>query len=212
MPNNEPVIIFDFGNIIFDLDYDACFSNFATIFKEDWGGGNIPVQIQNVMERLEKGEISEEAFIWSFQQYNKTVNPRDIVDAWNSLLLQIPASRFEFLDQMNSNYRFALLSNINAIHEKYIHNYLKEEYGIIDFETRYFNKTYYSHHIKMRKPDEEIYQYVACDLDVMPSQILFIDDLPENVEAAKSCGWNAVVHNPKERIEEKFKHYLQTVM
>lgn len=42
------------------------------------------------------------------------------------------------------------------------------------------------------KPDPHIYVAAERDLGVEPARILFVDDLPANVEGALACGWQAV--------------------
>jgi len=42
------------------------------------------------------------------------------------------------------------------------------------------------------KPDPRIYAAAGRDLGVEPARILFVDDLPANVEGALRCGWQAV--------------------
>ncbi len=42
------------------------------------------------------------------------------------------------------------------------------------------------------KPDPRIYAAAERDLGVEPVRILFVDDLPANVEGALRCGWQAV--------------------
>ena len=43
----------------------------------------------------------------------------------------------------------------------------------------------------MIKPDPEIYDFVIKDFEISPSEILFFDDNPECVEAAKEAGMSA---------------------
>ncbi len=42
------------------------------------------------------------------------------------------------------------------------------------------------------KPDPRIFAAAEHDLGVEPARILFVDDLPANVEGARACGWQAV--------------------
>ena len=44
----------------------------------------------------------------------------------------------------------------------------------------------------MKKPDLEIYETVADRLQAQPQQCLFIDDMLENVEAAKQVGFDCL--------------------
>lgn len=48
-----------------------------------------------------------------------------------------------------------------------------------------------SHDLKLAKPDNRIYTAAERELGVSGHQIVFFDDLHENVEAARSCGWRA---------------------
>ena len=48
----------------------------------------------------------------------------------------------------------------------------------------------------VRKPQEEIYARTAQRLNVLPGQAVFVDDVLENVEAARACGWLAIHFQP----------------
>lgn len=53
-----------------------------------------------------------------------------------------------------------------------------------------------SHLLKMVKPDLEIYHHAAERLGVHPDEILFFDDLPENIEGARAAGFHAELIDP----------------
>ncbi len=201
-------IIFDFGNVLFDLDFEGCYQNFKQLLGIQWEGDNIPSSIQSANERLERGEINEETFIWQFQQINDQANPLDILKAWNSLLIKFPEERFDLLKTLRKDYQIVLLSNINSIHESYIHKYFKATYELDDFEERYFDFVFYSHHIGMRKPEERIYEYVTNQIGANKEEILFIDDNKDNIVAAKKYGWQAALHDPTSDIVFNVYKYL----
>ncbi len=46
--------------------------------------------------------------------------------------------------------------------------------------------------IGLMKPDPRIFQYALEQLDLAASEAVFVDDVPENVEAARSLGMQAV--------------------
>ncbi len=52
----------------------------------------------------------------------------------------------------------------------------------------------YSHEVGLAKPDPAIYELTARRLGVRPAEIAFLDDHPQNVEAARAAGWHAVLH------------------
>ena len=45
----------------------------------------------------------------------------------------------------------------------------------------------------LAKPDPKIYARLCEKFDLVPEECFFIDDMPENVKAAKECGMEAIV-------------------
>ena len=79
---------------------------------------------------------------------------------------------------------FFLLSNTNEIHLQYINEYTFNHFGIRDISTL-FEKTYYSHLIKLRKPNSEIFEFILNDKKILPEETLFIDDTYQHIITAK---------------------------
>lgn len=52
----------------------------------------------------------------------------------------------------------------------------------------------YSHEVGLMKPDPAAYALTESRLDVRPEEVLFLDDVAANVEAARTAGWHAVLH------------------
>lgn len=52
-----------------------------------------------------------------------------------------------------------------------------------------FDQSYISGHLGCIKPDGEIYQHLEVGSGLPPETLLFADDRPENIEAAKARGW-----------------------
>ena len=52
----------------------------------------------------------------------------------------------------------------------------------------YVDAAIYSAEVKLAKPDARIYQLALERLGVEPEEAVFVDDLPENVEAARALG------------------------
>jgi HAD superfamily hydrolase (TIGR01509 family) len=50
-----------------------------------------------------------------------------------------------------------------------------------------------SHQMRLAKPDPAMHRAAEESLGVRSSAILFFDDLRENVDAARACGWEAVL-------------------
>ncbi|RWX76686.1 HAD family hydrolase [Neorhizobium lilium] len=66
--------------------------------------------------------------------------------------------------------------------------YLMNEMGL----GRHFDGIFYSADLGHRKPTHDFYRLATDSAGVSPSEIAFLDDMLENVEAAREFGWNAV--------------------
>ncbi len=58
-----------------------------------------------------------------------------------------------------------------------------------------FDHCIWSHSLKLAKPEAAIYHRAAEGLHTDPSEILFIDDKPENIEAAEAVGMQAIQYH-----------------
>lgn len=190
-------LIFDFGNVLFDLELGRISSGLAALYGEQSAAARERLQRDRIFELLETGGISADEFVGALcHAVHPPLRPEQALEVWNSIFLRMPRERFEMLLRLRQRYPVFLLSNINEIHERWIADYMRREHGITDFEARFFDGVYYSHLVRLRKPDREIYEYVLADAELKPHETLFVDDLPENVEAARSVGIHAVVHTP----------------
>ena len=43
--------------------------------------------------------------------------------------------------------------------------------------------------IQLTKPDAAIYQHLTTRFSLEPRECVFVDDMPENIDAARNCGW-----------------------
>ena len=57
-----------------------------------------------------------------------------------------------------------------------------------------FTHATWSHRLKMRKPEPEIYAAAAQGLGVEPGEVLFIDDREDNIAGARAAGMRGVVY------------------
>lgn len=77
-----------------------------------------------------------------------------------------------------------------------------------------FDHHTWSHNLKIAKPEPEIYRYAAEGLKTEPAAILFVDDKPENIEAAHSAGMQALQYQDHESFRQnisrpEYKHLIE---
>lgn len=203
-------IVFDFGGVLLNLDMQRTFDELSKVMQVDIKGAYEDGEFYDHYLKYEQGRMNDETLLWNIQHLAKTdPSPRDIVNAWNAMLLGWNPARLDMLLELRKKYNVLLLSNTNNMHISWVLRDLKRTYGIVDFESTYFDKVYYSHKIHLRKPNQEIYEYVSRDAALDPKTTLFIDDSPVNIDAAQVHGWYGQVHNPKNDIIDCIDKYLQ---
>jgi putative hydrolase of the HAD superfamily len=62
-----------------------------------------------------------------------------------------------------------------------------------------FDYIFFSAEIHLMKPDPQIYQYATKAMKVLPKETIFVDDQPENVEAADRFGIHAICFQNSEQ-------------
>jgi len=194
-------IVFDFGGVLLDIDYQRTYDALSRLLNLSFEPDLLPDDVKKVLIDYETGHLQTESFIWNIQRWNKSNNtplPDEIISAWNAMLIGWNPDKFAFLMALKEKYSLYLLSNTNELHLNWVYNNLRDNHNIIDFDYRFFTKTYYSHQIGMRKPNEDIFNFVIQDKKLNPSEILFIDDIEANVEGGKSAGWQTYHHDPTE--------------
>ena len=194
-------IIFDFGNVLLNIDPSLSAKAFTELgIKEgvDFWGSPRSFELRI---GLEKGTISPEDFRkGAMEMLVEGVTSQHVDEAWNALLLDLPGQRVEMLKRLKSHYRLFLLSNSNQIHyEEYMPGF-EEKFGFPMGDL--FEKLWFSHQLKMIKPDIEIYKHVLKDAGLNPAETLFIDDTLVNVEVARSLGIKAWHLEPEMEISE----------
>ena len=111
---------------------------------------------------------------------------RHVVALSNAYLIAPFSGVRELIDEINScDIRTACLSNTNASHWSMMTDASHRAGLPLDRLTYRFA----SHLIRARKPDDAIYAHVERETKLRPEQILFFDDLAENVDAASRRGW-----------------------
>ena len=180
-------IIFDLGGVILNIDFKRTEAAFRLLGWDQFLNHINQFHITHLFEQYETGQIDDAAFVGGIQQLiGKPVEEDKIIAAWNALLVGFPAERIALLRQLKGKYRTFLLSNTNAIHHDEFQKRLFSEQGV--YLEDLFEKTYYSHIAKLRKPDAPIFERVLNENKLIPEETLFIDDTALNFPEAEKLG------------------------
>lgn len=191
-------IIFDFGNVLFDLDLSATDRTLQQLLGDQYPTAKANLLADDVFRLYEVGGLSTDEFVDALcRAAEPPLSPEQVVAAWNAIFIGMPRERFDLLLALRQRYSVFLLSNINDLHANWIDGYMAREHGLSDFQSRYFDAVYYSHLVRLRKPDRDIYEYVLADAELLPGETVFIDDLEPNVAAAQAVGIRGILKTPE---------------
>lgn len=195
-------IIFDFGGVLFEIDYDLPaqafddlgFTGFRDLYTQ---------AAQNPMfDLLETGKVANDAFLDFLHQHVPHATREQVIHAWNVILLRILPQEVEFVHALRkSGTRTFLLSNTNAIHVAEFEQMITNTMDVRVFREA-FEKIYYSNAIGLKKPHPETFLEVCAWNGLNPSETLFIDDSKQHVEGALRAGLHAYHLQPGERVSE----------
>lgn len=205
-------ILFDLGHVLLDLDFERAENQFKALLQETFEDVYHGLHEQGHFLHYELGLFDEQEFTGKIKQAaKKNISETAILDAWNSMLVEIPSQRIKMLRELKNKFNVFLLSNTNATHIHWLDGHLQQAHqlDIHYFETVLFQKAYYSHQLKARKPDIEIYEMVLQDAKLKPEETLFIDDREDNIEGARSVGIQGHHHQIEEEIAETISKIIK---
>lgn len=178
--------IFDFGNVIcsFDPRYFLLRAQQYSSLPPESLLASLP-QAHGIMRVYETGLMTSDEFYSRIcSTCRLSVSRDDFIKAYTRIFAPIP-STYALIRELRPHYKLGLLSNTNEWHF---------EYGIRSTEVfPLFDTVTLSYEVKAMKPAREIYLDAINKLGVAPAACVYIDDLEENVAAAKELGMLALL-------------------
>ncbi len=174
-------LVFDFGDVFLTLDKSATQKNLQKFGIKEFTKDMV---IKN--QAYEMGLISTQDFIAYYTSNFPQIDKLDFVHAWNSILIDFPPHKLNFIQRLaeEKSFQLILLSNTNELHIDWV----KENISFFNTFRNCFDAFYLSHEIELRKPNKDIYKFVLDNHDLEPEEVLFIDDTKENTDGANQLG------------------------
>ena len=150
-------IIFDFGGVLFEIDYHLPVKAFQQLGFEDFDQLYTQAMQRPEFDLLETGKITNEAFLEFLKGYVKSATNEEVLHAWNCILLQPLCDEIRFVSKVrDAGFRTFLLSNTNAIHVEVFEQMIRDAMPWQEFQIA-FEKIYYSNEIGIKKPYPETF-------------------------------------------------------
>ena len=180
-PQKIRAIISDIGRVIVGVDVSRAMQGLSTSIplspKEIWSA----IEKDPRFVDLQDGRITARDWhLHIVRRLGGNLTYDQFTQAWNAALLPETLQPDSLWAGLSKKYRLSLLSNTDPIHVAHM------ESTFTFF--KYFPVRIYSCVVGSSKPNPVIYQDALRATKVKANEAVYIDDLEENVAAAKSLG------------------------
>jgi putative hydrolase of the HAD superfamily len=185
-------VIFDIGRVIVRLDLSRAIEGLSH------GIDLSPTELWSAIEKdprwhdWQEGRIS--AHDWYLHVRKRLGSPlkfEEFREAWNRTLDPVPLQSDDLFASLAKKHKLALLSNTDPIHVAH----LESSFSFFQFFPR--PARIYSCAVRASKPSPVIFQAALKAVKTPASQAVFIDDILEYVQVARSLGLHAIQYlNP----------------
>jgi putative hydrolase of the HAD superfamily len=193
MPNSPlRAVIFDIGRVLVKLDLARAIEGLSQ------GIALSPAELWFAIEKdprwhdWQEGRISPHD--WHLHITKRLGSPlkfEEFREAWNRTLDPVPLQSDDLFASLARKYKLALVSNTDPIHVAH----LESNFSFFQFFSR--PARIYSCAISASKPSPVIFQAALKAVRTPASQAVFIDDILEYVQVARSLGLHAIQYlNP----------------
>lgn len=189
-PNNITDILFDLGNVLVPFNWEIAFSRLRPF---------LPEKVVSLMSKdkklfkiifhqaavdMEMGRIDFSQFAVIFSQsLGLQLSIDSLRDIWCDIFW-MDEEMVSLGELLSKKYGTWLVSNTSRVHYQWI----VDRFPRVTF----FREAALSYEMGIMKPSPLYYQRVIDMFGIDPETSLFIDDLGENVEAARRAGFHAI--------------------
>ena len=194
---NYKMLLFDIGGVIIDIDPSITENKFKELSNSsddkfnglDYRYKTVSSDLTTLFINYEQGFITDSEFRDGIRHIGSIDIPdKDIDNIWNLVIVKLNKSLLDIILTLKNKYSIMILSNTNNIHRIYFDSLCKRIYNKT-FD-HLFDHVFYSYEMGCRKPDKVIYENVIDSSGFKPNEIIFFDDMKENLTECEKLGMN----------------------
>ena len=174
--------LFDLGNCLIKLAYERVIAN---ICRDANVGRDELIEILEQpggYRDMERGAVTfRELYDFLCDKAGYRGTALDLHRVWSDFFDGTIPGAEALLEQIREKYRVAFLSNSNEVHAELIPRQFATLF-------RRDDRFVFSHRFRVAKPDPEIFRRALEVIGALPQHVVFVDDLIENVLAARTIG------------------------
>jgi putative hydrolase of the HAD superfamily len=183
-------VLFDLGGVLIELGGLAAFRELAGLGSDEemwerWLG--CPW-----VRRFERGGCTPDEFAEGVvADWQLGVPPDRFLQIFEAWPIGPFAGSAALLEDVQGSVPIGCCSNTNVVHW----SYQSQHWPLLEV----FDHSFLSFELGLVKPDREMFEAVGERVPAEPDRVLFLDDVVQNVDAARSYGFRAEqVHGPEQ--------------
>ena len=190
------LIIFDLGGVIHSNVHNLFFKRVSS--KANIPFSKITKAHKSLIEDLHTGKINENQYWHKLFKKLKTKYHKFSWEYRFTRDRRINYSIISLIKKLKKRYKLCLISNTIPQHAKYNKNIFK-----------LFNYVILSYKVRLFKPDKRIYKLALKKFKVKSNEVVFIDDLRENLYNAKKIGMNVIHYTHYNKLRKDLNKLLR---
>ncbi len=197
------LIVADLGGVVIRIDPERshrCWAELSPLSPAEVAGRLFP---DEVYEAFERGQVSGPHYLAHVRdQLRSGADDAALAACFNDIYLGIDADVLDTLAARRAaGSRLVALTNTNQLHHDHWWPRYREPLGV-------FDHVYLSFELGARKPEPACFQAVLDAERVAPGDAVFIDDLPENVDAARAVGLAGIHHTSAAQLSNALEQLI----
>jgi HAD superfamily hydrolase (TIGR01509 family) len=185
-------VLFDLGNVLAYIDFDAFWKSLGCLeqrqvqlFKNGYASWTA---------RYEHGYIATGEYLEGLRSvFDGRFTQERLTEAFENIILDPVEGMSAIVEKVARTRRTGLVSNTNEIH----YALSLRRFPVLKFLPQH----YLSFRLHAMKPAKEFYDAILDDRMADASEILFIDDLAENIDGARAAGMQGLKFESPMRLE-----------
>ncbi len=176
-------VLFDLGNVLVDVDVNMFWRSLG--FDGPEAIAPYADALRAWAMRYEAGEFATIEFVDGLGTILEgRFTSEELVEAFDQIIREPIDGMASIVSQVAAQRRTALVSNTNELHH---HGSIRRVPAL-----RHLHRQYVSYQLKVMKPGRKFYEAIIRDQQLRPEQMIFIDDLEENVKGAVDAGMRGI--------------------
>ncbi len=174
-------VIFDIGNVLIEWQPERYYDRVIGETRRRAIFDTVDLHAMN--DRVDRGENFRDVIYETADMHPEI---RDDIRRWHDNWIEMASPAIDHSVRL-----------MRALQSKGVPVFALTNFGVESFayaQTKYdflseFDRAYVSGHMKVIKPDADIYAQLEADCGIAPESLLFTDDRIDNTNAAEARGW-----------------------